>query len=203
MGMFSGSKQHKYQHTRARDLGVLLVRVTTGGLLAGHGAQKLFGSFGGYGLEGTAGWLESMGFKPGHKWAIMAGGSEFGGGILTAAGLFHPLGPLATIGAMAVATRVGHSGKPIWVTEGGAELPVTNIAVAVALSLVAPGRYSLDHMFGIRVPDSVAVLAAAGVAAGILAGEAAQTVTDQPDETQDAMEETAREMAIEDDEGHA
>ena len=180
MGMFSKSDKHQY--TRARDLGVLAVRLTTGGLLAGHGAQKLFGSFGGPGLEGTSGWLESMGFRPGNQWALMAGASEFGGGALTAVGLFHPLGPISTIGAMVMAARVGHAGKPIWVTEGGAELPVTNIAVAFALSLVGPGRYSLDHMLKLRVPDTLAIVAAGVVAAGILAGEATQTATEQVDE---------------------
>jgi putative oxidoreductase len=187
MGMFSKSDTHQY--TRARDLGVLAVRLTTGGLLAGHGAQKLFGSFGGPGFEGTSGWLESMGFRPGNQWALIAGASEFGGGALTAAGLFHPLGPISTIGAMVMAARVGHAGKPIWVTEGGAELPVTNIAVALALSLVGPGRYSLDHMFRLRVPDSLAILAAGLVTAGVLAGEAKQTVTGESESS--AAEETA------------
>jgi putative oxidoreductase len=169
MGLFTTSRHDK--HSRSRDLGVLLVRLTTGGLLAGHGAQKLFGSFGGYGLEGTAGWLDSMGFKPGKQWAMAAGASEFGGGMLTALGLLHPIGPLSSIGAMAVATRTAHRGKPIWVTEGGAELPVTNISVAVALSLVGAGRYSLDHMMGIRIPNGVALATGAAVALGVMAAE--------------------------------
>jgi putative oxidoreductase len=193
MGLFTTSR-NKNQYTRARDLGVLAVRLTTGGLLAGHGAQKLFGSFGGPGLEGTTGWLESMGFKPGKQWALAAGASEFGGGLLTAAGLMHPLGPISSIGSMVVAARVGHAGKPIWVTEGGAELPVTNIAVAVALSLVGPGRYSLDHMFGVRVPDSVAVLTAVAVTAGVLAGESTQTVTEQASQEAEGATETDQEM---------
>ncbi|HLU34378.1 MAG TPA: DoxX family protein [Thermomicrobiales bacterium] len=177
MGMFSRSEARR--NSRKRDLGVLVVRATVGGLLAGHGAQKLFGAFGGPGLEGTSGWLESMGFKPGTQWALLAGASEFGGGVMTAAGLMHPLGPIATIGAMVTAARVGHSGKPIWVTEGGAELPVTNIAVAFALAMVSPGRYSLDHMLGIKVPDSLAAIAAAAVGVGVLAGEAAQATADE------------------------
>lgn len=168
MGMFN---RHHVRTSRKRDLGVLALRLTMGGLLAGHGAQKLFGSFEGPGLEGTAGWLESMGFKPGDKWAMMAGGSEFGGGMLTALGFMHPLGPIATVGAMGVGARHAHRGKPIWVTSGGAELPVTNMAIAVALSMVGPGRYSLDHMLGIRVPAGLRFLAAGAVVLGILNAE--------------------------------
>ncbi len=108
-----------------KDVGLLILRLTVGGLLSGHGSQKLFGWFGGYGLKGTAGWLESMGLKPGHLWATGAGASEFGGGMLTTLGLFHPLGPIGTIAAMIMATAKAHWGKPIWVSEGGAELPVT------------------------------------------------------------------------------
>jgi putative oxidoreductase len=170
MGMFTRRK--KERQTIQRDLGVLIVRLTLGGLLAGHGAQKLFGSFGGHGLEGTAGWLDSIGFKPGRQWALLSGASEFGGGMMTALGLFHPVGPISTIGAMSVATRHLHWSKPIWVTEGGPELPVTNIAVALALSVVGPGRFSLDRLLGIRVPTGVALLSAGAVALGIAASEA-------------------------------
>src|SRR5262245_15615338 len=84
------------------DLGLLILRLAVGGLLTGHGAQKLFGWFGGHGLEGTGGWLESIGFRPGKSWALLAGLSEFGGGALTSLGLLHPLGPLATLGAMTI-----------------------------------------------------------------------------------------------------
>lgn len=189
MGLFS--KHRNDQYSRQRDLAVLIVRLTTGGLLAGHGAQKLFGSFGGYGLEGTSGWMESMGFKPGQAWAVAAGASEFGGGLLTALGLFHPVGPISTVGAMAVATRSAHGGKPIWVTEGGAELPVTNIAVAAGLSLVRVGRYSLDHLLGIHVPKGVALMTAAAVAGGVLAAEAIQPPQGE------AGSETAQDTTVE------
>src|SRR5699024_5413297 len=109
-----------------------------------------------------------MGITPSERWAKLAGVSEFGGGMLTALGLFHPLGPIATIGAMGVATRTVHKGKPIWVTEGGAELPVTNITVAVALSMVDPGRHSMDNILGIRVPSAVSLAAAVLVGAGVV-----------------------------------
>ena len=156
--------------TAMKDLGLLALRLTAGGLLAGHGAQKLFGAFGGYGLEGTAGWLESLGLKPGKTWAYLAGSGEFGSGMLMALGLFNPLGPISAFGPMAMAWITVHAGKPIWVTSGGAELPLTNLAVATALTLTGPGRYSLDEAFGIEVPRPIIALTAAGVVAGIAAG---------------------------------
>src|SRR5438067_277777 len=116
-----------------KDVGLLALRLTTGGLLAGHGAQKLFGWFGGYGPRGTGGWLESMGLRPGRPSAYLAGLSEFAGGLLTALGLLHPLGPLTMMAPMSVATGKAHWGKPIWGTSGGAELPVTNMAIATAV----------------------------------------------------------------------
>jgi putative oxidoreductase len=152
------------------DLGELALRATTGGLLAGHGAQKLFGWFEGHGFEGTKGWLESMGLKPGHVWASLAGASEFGGGVLTALGFLHPIGPVATTGAMLMATTKVHAGKPIWVTSGGAELPVTNMAVALALILTGPGRFSLDSLLGIKLPRWIAIPGLAVVLAGLVAG---------------------------------
>lgn len=176
-----------------RDLGLLIIRLTTGALLAGHGAQKLFGWFGGYGLQGTGGWLESFGLRPGHRWAALAGFGEFGGGILTALGLFHPVGPLLTLGPMGVATGTAHAGKPIWVTEGGAELPVTNIAIGLGLTLAGPGRYSLDKVLGIKVPGYLVMLVAIGVAAGIGVAMASRAAS----ETQPAEASTNQTVEVE------
>ena len=170
--------QHRHHHetganggSKVGDLGVLGLRLVAGGLLAGHGAQKLFGWFGGSGLEGTGGWLESIGFTPGKQWAMLAGASEFGGGMLTALGLLHPLGPIASLGAMATAAIDVHGGKPIWVTEGGAELPVVYMAIALALATAGPGALSLDRALGIKVPKGLVALGVLAVAAGVVVAE--------------------------------
>ncbi|MCM8747963.1 DoxX family protein [Thermomicrobiaceae bacterium CFH 74404] len=156
------------------DLAILVLRLTLGALLTGHGFQKLSRRFGGGGLVGTAAWLESIGLRPGKRWAPLAASAEFGGGLLTLLGFLNPLGPLAIVSTMTMATATVHWGKPIWVTAGGAELPLTNMAIASALALAGPGRYSLDHALGIRLPRwlfplgmavivTVAALARAGV----------------------------------------
>lgn len=173
-----------------RDLGLLIMRMTTGSLLMGHGSQKLFGWYGGYGLEGTGGWLESLGLRPGRQWAVVAGLSEFVSGLLTALGLFHPVGPLTIFGPMGVATGTAHAGKPIWVAEGGAELPVTNMAIGLGLTLAGPGRISLDRMLGIKVPAYLAVLWALAVALGIGVTLASKTAAQKQMEIAPPQEET-------------
>ena len=143
-----------------RELGLLALRAATGGLLAGHGAQKLFGAFEGPGLTGTAGFMEMLGLKPGRVWGTTAAVAEFGGGTLTALGLLNPLGPLGIMSAMAMASATAHWGKPIWAAKGGAELAVTNFAAALAVATVGPGAYSLDHALGIKLPPAVVAIAA-------------------------------------------
>jgi putative oxidoreductase len=171
------------------DLAALLLRLVLGGLLAGHGGQKLFGWFGGPGPEGTAGFMEMLGLKPGRPWAYLAGLSEFGGGVLMALGLLIPVGPIAVIGSMAMATRKAHWGKPIWVTEGGAELPVLNITASTALILNGPGKYSLDRIFGIRLPAWIAPLGLAIVILTVLYADRGE------DETQEEEEEAREDLA--------
>ena len=135
-----------------KDLGLLLQRVVIGGFLAGHGSQKLFGWFSGPGPEGTAGFLESIGMKPGDRWAFAAGASEFLGGSLTALGFLWPLGPITAMAPMGMAAGTVHWGKPIWATKGGAELPVTNLAVVTSLVMTGPGRISVDRLLRVRMP---------------------------------------------------
>jgi putative oxidoreductase len=166
-----------------------IVRVVQGSLMAGHGAQKLFGSFGGPGLEGTSGFMEMLGMSPGRPWAYMAGLSEFGGGVLTALGLLNPLGPLGIIGAMAMATRKAHWGKPIWVTEGGAELPVLNMAISTALMIREPDSFSLDRVLGLRLPAWVGPVGLVGIMLTVLYSEL------ESDEQEDAEDETREELA--------
>lgn len=171
----------------AADVGHLALRLVSGGLLAGHGAQKLFGWFGGDGLSGTSTWLAGMGYQPAKPWAVLSGGSEFGGGVLTALGLLHPLGPVATLGSMTIATLDVHRGRPIWAVDGGAELPITNMAAAMASALAGPGALSLDHAIGIRVPRSLAALTVAGVIAGVLIAESRpKPAPARADETSDS-----------------
>src|SRR5919197_2387683 len=132
-------------------LGLLVVRLVVGGLLAGHGAQKLFGAFGGSGIEGTTKFLGKLGVGPADTWARVGGMAELTAGSLTAAGLLSPIGPTIAFAPMTVAWAKAHRGRPIWVTEGGAELPATNLAAASALLFTGPGALSLDRLLGIRV----------------------------------------------------
>ncbi len=140
------------------DLAVLVARVVVGLLLFGHGSQKLFGWFGGYGLAGTAGWLGSMGMQPARFWALMAGLSEAAGGLLLALGFLNPLGSLGIIAAMLTAILTAHRGKGIWGTNGGSELPLTNLAVALAVAIAGPGAYSIDAILGIRLPEPLTLV---------------------------------------------
>ncbi len=173
------------------DGALLLLRLGAGGLMAGHGAQKLFGWFGGHGLQGTGMWLESMGLKPGKTWALAAGAGEMGGGVLTALGLGGPVGAIGTISAMTMATTKAHWGKPIWVTEGGAELPVLNIAVSTALMIREPDKYSLDRLLGIKLPAWVGPLALVGILLTVLY---AGVGTEGPPQEDEGPQDEAREQ---------
>lgn len=128
------------------DVALLLLRLTVGLYLAGHGAQKLFGWFKGHGLRGTGAWLESQGFHPGGFWAALAGLSEFGGGLLLTLGFLSPLGSIGIGSAILVAIIKAHWPK-VWAAEGGFEHPLINLVVALAVGLIGPGRYSLDAVW--------------------------------------------------------
>jgi putative oxidoreductase len=134
----------------ATDLGLLLVRLSVGGALFAHGAQKLFGWFGGGGIDGTAKAFDSIGFTPGKANAIAAGLGEAGGGALLALGLATPSAGAAVAGTMAVASST-HASNGFFAGKGGLEFPAILGTVGASLALTGPGRYSVDHLFGHRV----------------------------------------------------
>lgn len=125
------------------DAGLLIIRLVVGLTLMGHGAQKLFGWFGGYGPKGTGGWMESIGMKPGVAMAVLAGLAELVGGLLFAAGLWLPVAAVLIAGTMLVAIVKVHGPNGYWTDKGGYEYNLLLIAVAVALALTGPGLYAI------------------------------------------------------------
>jgi putative oxidoreductase len=126
------------------SIGLLIIRLVIGILFIGHGSQKLFGWFGGYGIKGTGGWFESIGMKPGVTMAFFAGLAEFIGGILFALGLLTPIAGILIAGTMLVAIIKVHAPNGIWATANGYEYNLTILAVAIGIALVGPGQYGLD-----------------------------------------------------------
>ena len=156
------------------NLGKLALRGVVGPLFVGHGTQKLFGWFGGHGLEGTAGFFESgLGLRPGKRHATAAGLSEALGGALLTLGAATPVAASMIIGAMTTAIRKVHASKGPWVTEGGFEYNAVLIAAMVALAEAGPGAPSVDSaLFPKMKGTGWALLAlAAGVAGSYLATE--------------------------------
>jgi putative oxidoreductase len=123
---------------------ILVTRLVLGSLFFGHGAQKLFGWFGGYGPDGTGGFFESLGLRPGRQHAMAAGAAEAGGGALLALGLATPAAAAAITGVMTTAIRTVHQPNGPWVTENGWEYPAVIIATVLAIAEVGPGPVSLD-----------------------------------------------------------
>ena len=150
------------------DLALLILRLVTGLALMGHGAQKLFGWFGGPGLTGISGWLASMRLRPPRFWAFMAGTAEFGGGLLLALGLFSPLGSLGIGASMLVAIAKVHWPR-FWATDNGFELPLEYLTVVLAVGIAGPGAYSLDHGLGTARSASAALMGVVLVLIGWLA----------------------------------
>lgn len=123
----------------------LILRVPVGVILVAHGAQKLFGWFGGYGLEGTGQFMASLGLEPGYLMALLAGSAEFFGGLALVLGLLSRPAALVSAFTMAVAMFTAHIGNGLFMANNGYEYALTLLAVTVALTLLGAGRYSLDE----------------------------------------------------------
>ncbi|HVS46624.1 MAG TPA: DoxX family protein [Verrucomicrobiae bacterium] len=150
------------------DIALLIVRLIIGLGMAAHGAQKLFGWFGGGGIAGTAGFMESLGFRPSKAFATLAGLGEFGSGLLIALGLLGALGPALLLVVMITAVASVHISKGFFVGNGGWELNAVYVAGAIGLAFAGFGFYSLDRVFGLTLlTDPTQVWIALGVAVAI------------------------------------
>ena len=133
------------------EIGILLLRVTVGLTLAAHGAQKLFGWFGGHGLDGTGRGLEMLGFHPGPRHALMAGLVELGGGLSLALGFLTPAGAALVSSVMLVAAFSAHVKHGFFMTSGGYEYNLVLGAAALSVAFTGPGALSIDALLGYAV----------------------------------------------------
>jgi putative oxidoreductase len=153
------------------DIALLIVRLIIGLGLAAHGAQKLFGLFGGGGIAGTAPFFEKLGFRPGSLFATAAGLGELGGGLLVALGFLGPIGPAMGVMVMLVAIGSVHIGNGFFVSNNGWELNAVYIAGFVAVAFAGFGAYSIDAMVGLSLFAGAAqiwVVLAIGVALALV-----------------------------------
>lgn len=127
------------------DTGLLILRVAVGVLFAGHGAQKLFGWFGGPGIRGLGGFLESLGYPRPRQLAVVHGSIEVAAGLLVATGFLMPLGTAAIIGVMLNAILAVNRSRGLF---GGYELDLVYATTATALAFIGPGAYSIDRLLG-------------------------------------------------------
>ena len=151
--------------------GLFIVRLVAGVLMAAHGSQKLFGWFGGYGITGTGGFFESLGFRPGRLFAAAAALSELLGGLLIALGSLGPVGPALVLAVMIVAAVSVHWHNGLFATANGIELPLLYGTIAVLLTLSGPGVYSFDRLFGLT-PFWTPELSWVALLVGIVGGAA-------------------------------
>jgi putative oxidoreductase len=145
------------------EIGLLLLRVTVGLTLAAHGAQKLFGWFGGPGLDATGRAFEGLGFQPGRRHALMAGLVETVGGLLLALGLFTPIGAAVVLSVMLVAALSVHVKQGFFITAGGYEYNLVLGVAGLVLAFTGPGLLSLDAAFGLGLSGPIWGVAAFGV----------------------------------------
>ena len=148
--------------------GLLALRLAFGIIMAAHGAQKLFGWFGGHGLKGAAGIMEALGFRPGHLFAFAAASTEFLSGLLVALGFLGPVGPALMISVMIVAAMSVHWKNGLFAQNGGIEVPLLYAAAALALAFTGFGADSLDALLGIAFTTlATLIIVAAGIIGGV------------------------------------
>ena len=131
--------------TRA-GLGLTVVRMLVGIIFMAHGAQKLFGLFGGYGLEGTGQWMESIGLAPGYLMALLSGSAEFFGGLALVIGLLARPAALALSVTLVVAIFSVHIGNGLFMSNNGYEFALALLAGTVAVLIEGAGRFSVDRL---------------------------------------------------------
>ncbi|MET8721358.1 DoxX family protein [Streptomyces misionensis] len=141
----AAGEQARHAGVTAADGGLLLLRAAIGLPLAGHGAQKLFGLFGGQGLTATGKGFDSLGYRPGKLFAAIGGLSELLGGLGLTLGLFTPLAAAAIVGVMINAMVTVTAAHGLWADKGGMEYNICIAAVALAVTAIGPGRLALDH----------------------------------------------------------
>jgi putative oxidoreductase len=151
-------------------LGLLILRLVAGLTIAAHGAQKLFGWFGGAGFTKTAQGLQKQGFNPAWFWTSLVILGEFGGGLSVAFGFLTPLGAAGIFSTMLMAIFKSHWKNGFWNSKRGLEFPLALLAMGLAIGLIGPGSYSLDALFGIALPETLlfCVLAVAGIFVDII-----------------------------------
>ena len=133
------------------DIGILILRLVVGLIMTAHGAQKLFGWFGGGGIEGTTGFLKSLGFTPGRVFAVLLGSVEFLGGLLLALGLLTPLSAMTIVAVMTTAIVAVHGAAGFFNQQGGMEFPLLLAVSAVVIVITGPGEYSVDSAIGFEM----------------------------------------------------
>jgi len=148
------------------SIGILILRLVAGLTLAAHGAQKLFGWFGGYGLTGTGGFLEQLGFVPGKRNALFAGLAEGVGGLLLALGLATPLAAAVIIAVMTVASVSVHLKHGFFNHNQGYEYTMMLAVIALSIAFTGPGAFSLDAVLGVHAVGPVWGVAAAALGLG-------------------------------------
>ena len=156
------------------DLGMLLLRAVVGLTLAAHGAQKLFGWFGGHGLDGTGQFMTMLGFQPGRRHALMAGLAEGGGGVLLALGFLTPVGAALGVSVMLVAAVTAHAKNGFFNSSGGFEYNLVLGVGALSIAFIGPGVASIDALLGYSLSGVLWGSAAALVAALGAASQLAQ-----------------------------